>query len=77
MTELNHEHTPETAQQTPEWPGTAAHTINDPEIAAIVDALDGVPERPVAEHEAVYGELHDALLLALNEDAPNNGEGEA
>ena len=77
MTELNHEHTPEPAQPTPEWPETAAQRISDPDIAAIADALDGVPDRPVAEHEAVYGELHDALLQALNEDAPNNGEGEA
>jgi hypothetical protein len=77
MTELNHEYTPETAQQTPEWPGTAAHTIRDPDIAAIVEALDGVPEKPVAEHETVYSGLHDALLHALNEDAPHNGAREA
>lgn len=76
MTELNHEHTPEPAQQAPEWPGTAAHTIGDPGITAITAALDGVSDRPVAEHEAVYAELHDALLQALNEDAPN-GEGKA
>jgi hypothetical protein len=76
MTELNDEHNGEPAQPPPDWPGTAAHTISDPEIAAIVEALDGVSGRPVAEHEAVYAELHDALLLALNEDAPN-GEGKA
>jgi hypothetical protein len=76
MTELNDEHNGEPAQPLPEWPGTAAHTISDPEIAAIVESLDGVAGRPVAEHEAVYAELHDALLLALNEDAPN-GEGKA
>lgn len=74
MTELNHEHNPEPAQPTPEWPETAAHRISDAEIAAIVDTLDGVADRPVAEHEAVYVELHDALLQALNEDAPNGEE---
>ena len=76
MTELNDEHTGEPAQPTPNWPGATAPKVSDPEIAAIVKALDGVADRPVADHEAVYAELHDALLQALNEDAPN-GEGEA
>ena len=76
MTELHQEHHGEPAQQTPHWPGTGTESITDPEIAAIVTALEGVPDRPVAEHEAVYTGLHDALLLALNEDTPN-GEGKA
>jgi hypothetical protein len=41
-----------------------------------VAALDGVADRPVAEHEGVYAELHDALLQALDDDAPNS-EGKA
>ncbi|MCU1436171.1 MAG: hypothetical protein JWR71_2896 [Pseudarthrobacter sp.] len=76
MTELNNEYNPQPAQQTPEWPEPGAEQIGDPEVAAIVAALRGVPGTPGAEHEAVYSELHDALLEALNEDAPN-GEGEA
>lgn len=76
MTELNDDYNGEPAQHTPEWPGTEAPQVSDPRIAAIVAALDGVADRPVADHEAVYSELHDALLLALNEDAPN-GEGRA
>ena len=77
MTELNHEHHPEPAQQTPEWPGPALQRISDPDVAAIVCRPGRRPgHAPVAEHEAVYSELHDALLQALNEDAPN-GEGEA
>jgi hypothetical protein len=76
MTELNDEHTGRQAQPTPNWPGTEESQAGDPKIAAIVEALGGVADRPVAEHEAVYSELHDALLLALNEDAPN-GDGKA
>lgn len=77
MTELNNEYTPQPAQQSPQWPGPGAEKISDPEIGAIIDALDTVQDRPVTDHEAVYAELHDALLQALNEDAPNTGEGEA
>ena len=76
MTELNSEHEPETAQPTPVWPEAAPDGIDDPSIAAIVSALDGVQALPVAEHETVYSELHDALLHALNEDAPT-GEARA
>ena len=60
----------------PEWPDAAAPAATDPSIAALVAALDGVEKLPVSEHEAVYSDLHDALLHALNEEAPN-GEGEA
>ncbi|MGY4542926.1 hypothetical protein ACVWY0_002851 [Arthrobacter sp. UYNi723] len=76
MTELNEPHHPEPAQPTPEWPDTAAPASTDPSIAAITAALDGVERLPVSEHEAVYSDVHDALLHALNEEAPN-GEGEA
>ncbi|KRE78191.1 hypothetical protein [Arthrobacter sp. Soil762] len=76
MTELNEPHHPEPAQSTPEWPDTAAPATTDPSIAAITAVLDGVERLPVSEHEAVYSDLHDALLHALNEEAPNS-EGEA
>ncbi|PTT70357.1 hypothetical protein [Arthrobacter sp. HMWF013] len=74
MTELNQKNEPEAAQPTPDWPAATADGIDDPSVAAIVTALDGVQALPVAEHETVYSELHDALLQALNEDAPL-GEG--
>lgn len=77
MTELNNEYHPQPAQQSAPWPGHGTEKINDPEIRAIVAALDSVQARPVTEHEAVYGELHDALLQALNEEAPTTGEGES
>ena len=76
MTELNEAHHPEAAQPMPEWPDEAAPATTDPSIAALVAALGGVEKLPVSEHEAVYSDLHDALLHALNEEAPN-GEGEA
>lgn len=70
MTELNDAHQPETAQPTPEWPDAAAPAVVDPSVAALMATLNGVPELPVSEHESVYSDLHDALLHALNEDAP-------
>ena len=75
MTELNEVHPPEAAQPTPEWPDTAAPATTDPSVAALTAALDGVQGLPVSEHEAVYSDLHDDLLRALNDEAPN-GEGE-
>jgi hypothetical protein len=76
MTELNDEHHGEPAQQSPNWPAAGTESISDPEIASLVAALEGVADRPAVEHEAVYAELHDALLQALNEDPPR-GEGKA
>ncbi|XAS68919.1 hypothetical protein V3C33_06505 [Micrococcaceae bacterium Sec5.7] len=59
----------------PESPGTNAAEadgrgvwINDPGVAALLGRLDGLPGLPVADHNAVYTEVHDALLEALNED---------
>lgn len=81
MTELNEAREPEAAQPTPEWPEwpEAAVDVGDPSVERIVAALDGLQALPVTEHEAVYTELHDALLASLNEleslneDAPGNG----
>ncbi|MET3175167.1 UNVERIFIED_ORG: putative spore protein YtfJ [Arthrobacter sp. UYCu721] len=76
MTELNEAHHHEAAQPSPEWPGSPAPATSEPSIAALMATIDGVKELPVSEHEAVYSDLHDALLQALNEE-PRNGEGEA
>lgn len=75
MTELTDHHEPGPAQHTPDWPDTAAEEMDDAPVAVIAAALGGVQALPVAEHEAVYGELHDALLQALNEDAPHSEDG--
>ena len=74
MTELNEAHHPIAAQPTPEWPGTADAGVGDPSVDAALAALDGLQTKPVADHEALYAELHDALLESLNEEpAAGNG----
>ncbi len=75
MTELNETHHPVAAQPTPEWPGTDAARVGDPSVEAVLAALDGLPATPVADHEAIYGELHEALLEALNEEPPAGNGG--
>lgn len=79
MTDLNDENSPEPAQSEqqpaparpePEWPRESP-MVSDPDIAALVAGLDHLADLPVAEHEAAYGELHDALLQALNADVPS------
>jgi hypothetical protein len=40
----------------------------------VVAALDGLRALPVAQHEVLYGEVHDALLESLNgDDMSGNG----
>jgi len=75
MTELNDTHHPKAAQPTPEWPHAAAVDVGDPAVMAVLLPLDGLESLPVAGHEAVYSELHDGLLAALNEDAPAGSGG--
>jgi hypothetical protein len=75
MTELNEEHEPEAAQPRPDWPETRAEDIGDPSVAAIAATLDGLKALPVADHEAIYGQLHDALLESLNQDARSGNGG--
>ena len=50
---------------------TAAH---DDEVRRVVDELDGLAERPVAEHVAVFEEVHAALSRALT-DGPDGVDG--
>jgi hypothetical protein len=70
MTELNETHNPVAAQPTAEWPATNAAGAGDPSVDAVLATLGGLPETPVADHEAIYSELHDALLETLNEEPP-------
>jgi hypothetical protein len=74
MTELNEER--QAAQPTLEWPETTPGDIEDPSVEAIVAPLDSLKDQPVAEHDAVYAALHDALLESLNEDAPSANGGQ-
>lgn len=70
---------PEDGQPVVEWPESPGTNtaeadgrgiqISDPGMAALLGRLDEVPGLPVADHNSVYTEVHDALLEALNEDA--------
>lgn len=75
MTELNETHNPVAAQPTPEWPDTADTEAGDPSVDAVLAALADLPAAPVADHEAIYSELHDALLETLNEEPPAGNGG--
>ena len=71
MTELT-EPDDSTGQPTPEWPQHASRgsgqEITDPQVARAVARLSDIPGLPAADHEAVYNELHDQLLAALDSD---------
>jgi len=41
--------------------------VSDPRIAAAVDRLDSLAERPPADHVEVYDEVHAVLQSALTE----------
>lgn len=75
MTELNEAHHPVAAQPTPEWPETAGTETGDPSVEVVLSALADLPSVPVADHEAIYVELHDALLEKLNEEPPAGNGG--
>jgi hypothetical protein len=77
MTELNETHHPVAAQPIPEWPDADADAAGtgDPSVDAVLSFLAGLPKMPVADHEAVYSELHDALLETLNEEPPAGNGG--
>lgn len=55
-------------------PGDAVVT-GDPEADAVLAGLNRVPDLPVAEHAALYTELHDGLLAALNEELTAEANG--
>lgn len=40
----------------------------DPAVDAVLSCLDAVGETAVTDHAALYADLHDGLLAALNED---------
>lgn len=75
MTELNEAHHQVAAQPTPEWPDTAAAQVGDPSVEVVLATLDALPAMPVADHEAIYSGLHDALLETLNEEPPAGNGG--
>ena len=76
MTELNETHHPVAAQPTPEWPDSASAETGDPSVEAVLAALSDLPKMAVADHEAIYSGLHDALLETLNEEPPAGNGGD-
>ncbi|WP_427008148.1 hypothetical protein [Pseudarthrobacter sp. H2] len=86
MTELNAEADPATGadQGTPEaragWPsfqgGAAA---SDAAVEVLLERLGALPSTPVSQHGDIYGNLHDDLMDALNEDVTGqpNATGDA
>ena len=40
----------------------------DPAVDTVLSRLSAVGDTPVGEHAALYAELHDGLLAALNEE---------
>jgi hypothetical protein len=75
MTELNPETDPATeadpatAEAGVGWPlfqGGAA--TRDAAVDVLLERLGALPSTPVSEHGGIYGNLHDDLMEALNED---------
>lgn len=86
MTELNAEADPAigTDPEPPEaeagWPsfqgGAAA---SDAAVEVLLERLGALPSTPVSQHGGIYGNLHDDLMDALNEDVTGqlNSTGDA
>ncbi|WP_426998902.1 hypothetical protein [Pseudarthrobacter sp. N5] len=83
MTELNEHMEPAAAQPEIGWPEVSpsdsgprdGNETFTGDVGAVLDRLDAVRLLPVAEHDAVYTDLHDSLLEALNEDtSASNGD---
>lgn len=58
------------------WPDLSSGTDEAPDrtVRAILETVRRIPELPVSDHPASYGELHDRLLAALDEDtSPGTG----
>jgi hypothetical protein len=45
----------------------------DPRVDAALAALEGLPDRPVDEHPAVFEEVHQGLHAALSDVPDPNG----
>ncbi|WP_411376109.1 hypothetical protein ACLH0K_07185 [Arthrobacter sp. MPF02] len=73
MTELTDSAGHLAAQPSPNWPQASGAGITDPAVTAVLARLETLPQSPVAEHEAVYNGLHDALLDALNAGPGDSG----
>ncbi|HSO16007.1 MAG TPA: hypothetical protein VLS95_08645 [Arthrobacter sp.] len=87
MTELNHVTEPDAGRGETQvtWPATPAEpgettgnpSPRDSAVDALLDRLNELQDRPVAEHGEVYAGLHDDLLAALNESISTTSTGDA
>ncbi len=68
MTELSQPDSATAAQPSPDWPRAGQAEVADHLVQQSLGRLDALPRTPVAEHEAVYSELHDELRAALDAD---------
>jgi hypothetical protein len=75
MTELNPETDPatetdpETLEARPDWPSVqGGAAARDAAVDIVLERLGALPSTPVSQHSDIYGNLHDDLMEALNED---------
>ncbi|WP_211882863.1 hypothetical protein [Pseudarthrobacter albicanus] len=75
MTELNPEMDPATGTdpEMPEagvdWPPfKGGGPASDAGVEVLLERLGALPSTPVSQHGGIYGNLHDDLMEALNED---------
>ncbi|HEU4910298.1 MAG TPA: hypothetical protein VFV76_00200 [Actinomycetes bacterium] len=50
------------------------HGVTDPAVAAALERLEGLADRPVAEHAEVYEDVHRVLQQSLAEAAGERPE---
>lgn len=61
-----------TEDSTPDLGGDGEPRTGVPAVDAVLDEVDGLADRPVAEHVAVYERAHDTLRRALDPGAPDD-----
>ena len=68
MTELSPTDESAAAQPSPDWPLDSQPEVTDQLVHQALAPLKALPAVSVAEHEAVYNDLHDQLRAALDAD---------
>jgi hypothetical protein len=71
MTELSPTDESAAAQPSPDWPLDTQPEVTDQQVHQALAPLKALPGVRVAEHEAVYNDLHDQLRAALDTDPSN------
>lgn len=68
MTGLTHPEGYAADRPSPVWPQDVQVQLADQLVQESIARLDALPRTAVADHEAVYTEVHDELLAALDAD---------